>query len=265
MIRSIRSPLVFAHRGGREWAPENTLAAFSNCLELGVDGIELNVQRCASGELVVIHDEDLGRTTNGGGLVADATLDEIKRLSAGLWFDRDFAGEKVPALTEVLALVAGRCALNIEIKNAPIAYDDIEVELLDLLGGYLANYPQAEVIVSSFDHQVIGRLARLLPAVGATASVKLALLADAVFVDLASYGAVLQTTYYHPCFGSLRADVVDAAHQAGMKVNTWTLNNRVQWLSALKMGVDGIVTDDPEGLMILLKRALPAGAISPLA
>ena len=77
MIRSIRSPLVFAHRGGREWAPENTLAAFSNCLELGVDGIELDVQRCASGELVVIHDEDLGRTTNGGGLVADATTGSL--------------------------------------------------------------------------------------------------------------------------------------------------------------------------------------------
>src|ERR1700679_751419 len=124
---------VFAHRGGREWAPENTMRAFTNSLELGVDGIELDVQRCASGELVVIHDADLSRTTNGGGLVAEATLDEIKRLSAGLWFDKEFYKEKVPLLSEVLSLVSGQCLLNIEIKNAPIAYPGIEEELLELL------------------------------------------------------------------------------------------------------------------------------------
>jgi glycerophosphoryl diester phosphodiesterase len=249
---------VFAHRGGREWAPENTMQAFANSLELGVDGIELDVQRCASGELVVIHDADLSRTTNGAGLVADANLDEIQRLSAGLWFDKEFRQEKVPLLSQVLGLVGGQCLLNIEIKNAPIAYPGIEEELLDLLSTYCA---PDKIIISSFDHYVLLRLSQMLPE---GSPIKLALLADAVLLDLKDYGARLKTAYFHPCFASLRDDIVKDAHDAGMKVNAWTLNNRGQWTMAMKMGVDGIVTDDPEELMILLGRAIPAGAASPL-
>jgi glycerophosphoryl diester phosphodiesterase len=249
---------VIAHRGGREWAPENTMRAFANCLELGVDGIELDVQRCASGELVVIHDADLTRTTNGGGLVAEATLDEIKRLSAGLWFDKEFYLEKIPLLSEVLSLVAGQCVLNIEIKNAPIAYPGIEEELLALLDGYCA---PSKIIISSFDHYNLLRLSQLLPE---ASEIKLALLADAILIDLPNYAAHLKTAFFHPCFGSLRSDIVDQAHKAGMKVNAWTLNNRSQWAMAAKMGVDGIVTDDPEELMMLWGRAIPAGAASPI-
>ena len=95
-------------------------------MELGVDGIELDIQRCASGELVVIHDQDLGRTTNGVGLVSDVTYDEIHRLSAGQWFDIGYRSEKVPLLSEVLDMVAGKSILNIEIKNAPVSYGAIE-------------------------------------------------------------------------------------------------------------------------------------------
>ncbi|HEY9713815.1 MAG TPA: glycerophosphodiester phosphodiesterase family protein, partial [Chroococcales cyanobacterium] len=90
--------MIIGHRGGRRWAPENTLAAFEKCLDpdTRLDGIELDVQRCASGELVVIHDDDVGRTTNGVGQVRDISLDELKRLSAGLWFDRAFADQRIP-------------------------------------------------------------------------------------------------------------------------------------------------------------------------
>jgi glycerophosphoryl diester phosphodiesterase len=247
---------VIAHRGGREWAPENTMRAFANCLELGVDGIELDVQRCASGELVVIHDADLTRTTNGGGFVAEATLEEIKRLSAGLWFDKEFYSEKVPLLSEVLALVGGQCLLNIEVKNAPISYPGIEEELLALLSGYSA---PAKIIISSFDHYVLLRLGQLLPE---ASEIQLALLADAVLIDLPAYASRLKTSFFHPCFGSLRQDIVDDAHKCGMKVNAWTLNNRSHWAMAGKMGVDGVVTDDPEELMIFWARAIPAGAVS---
>jgi len=249
---------VFAHRGGREWAPENTIRAFTNSLELGVDGIELDVQRCASGELVVIHDEDLGRTTNGGGLVCDSSLDEIKRLSAGLWFDKEFYSEKVPQLSEVLSLVAGQCVLSIEVKNAPVQYPGIEEDLLSLLETYSS---PDKVILSSFDHYVLLRLRQLLPR---DSPIKLALLVDAILLDLPAYAAALKVDYLHPCFGSLRKDVVDQAHQAGLKVNTWTLNSRRQWIMATQMGVDGVATDDPEELMLAWGRAIPAGAASPI-
>lgn len=247
---------VFAHRGGCQWAPENTLRAFTYALELGVDGIELDVQRCASGELVVIHDHDLGRTTNGGGLVAEASLDEIKRLSAGLWFDKEFYREKVPLLTEVLDLVAGQCLLNIEIKNAPVSYHDIEEELLAVLDSYSA---KDKIIISSFDHFCLERLGRLLPEGD---EIKLALLLDGILLDLPQYAARLNCSYFHPSFSSLREDVLATAHQAGLKVNAWTLNSRSQWMQAAKMGVDGVVTSDPEELMIFCGRALPAGAAS---
>src|SRR6476619_3892499 len=107
-------PKIIAHRGGREWAPENTLASFQKALDFGVDGMEFDVQRCATGELVIFHDEELSRTTNGVGLVRDCSLDELRRLDAGSWFDRPFKGERIPLLSEVLTLVAGKCELHIE-------------------------------------------------------------------------------------------------------------------------------------------------------
>ncbi len=221
------------------------MAAFRKCLELGVD-IELDVQRCASGELIVIHDEDLSRTTNGVGQVCDINYDEINRLSAGLWFDSDFSGENVPLLSDVLKLISGQLNINVEIKNAPIAYDDIEEELLAML----ADYGHGDkIIVSSFDHYVIQRLRAL------DSSLQLALLLDGVLVDMPAYAEKLGVNYFHPCLGSCRADLVEEAQAAGLKVNVWTANGRRAWSKALKMGVDGIVTDDPAGLMVLLGRA----------
>lgn len=238
---------VIAHRGGRMWAPENTMAAFRKSLELGVDGIELDVQRCASGELVVIHDEDLERTTNGVGLVGDINYDEIHRLSAGQWFDREFTDEKVPLLSEVFDLIGGRLTINVEIKNSPVAYPGIEEELLELLESY---GHKDKIIVSSFDHFVLQRMHELDP------TILLALLVDAVLVDMPQYAARFGAKYFHPCFSSCREEVIAEAHQAGMLVNAWTVNKRREWSMALKMGMDGLVTDDPEGLMVYLRRAV---------
>ncbi len=222
------------------------MVAFQKSLELGVD-IELDVQRCASGELVVIHDEDLARTTNGVGQVSDINYDEINRLSAGLWFDSDFSNEKVPLLSDLLNLVDGQVTLNIEVKNAPVAYDDIEEELLTMLSDYGHN---DKIIVSSFDHYVIQRLRSM------DASLQLALLLDGVLIDMAQYAQNLGVNYFHPCLGSCRADIVKEAQAAGLRVNVWNANGRRAWSQAIRMGVDGIVTDDPAGLMVLLGRAV---------
>lgn len=236
---------VFAHRGGRAWAPENTMAAFKRALEARVDGIELDVQRAASGELVVFHDADLSRTTNGVGPLADASYDELLKLSAGGWFSDEFAGEKVPLLADVLALVDGACTLNIEVKNAPVAYNGIEEELLALLEDYPHKH---QVIISSFDHHVLKRLSSL----GSTCA--LALLMDGILLDLPGALEAVGASFYHPCLGSCREDVVELCHSVGVSVNGWTANNRSLWLSALKMGLDGIVSDEPEALLRYLGR-----------
>lgn len=247
-----KSALIISHRGGRSWAPENTLAAFRMSLEIGADGLELDVHRCASGELVVIHDESVNRTTNGVGLIEDITCPELKRLSAGAWWDEEhgepgehrFSDERIPLLEEVLDLVDGRALINIELKNAPVAYPGIEEDLLSLLEGYRH---KEKIIVSSFDHKLMLALKKSDP------SIKTALLADALFVDMLSLAGQIGAGYWHPCFGSLRQDAVEEAHQAEIIVNAWTINNPREWATAIEWGIDGIVTDDPEGLVKFLK------------
>lgn len=239
-------PKLFAHRGGRRWAPENTMAAFRKSLEFGCDGIELDVQRCASGELVVIHDHDLSRTTNGFGLIEHATLPELKRLSAGLWYHKDFAGERIPTLEEVLDLIDGKLVINIEIKNAPVSYPGIEDDLLALLEGYKH---KDKLIISSFDHHFMLRFHKM------NTGLKLAVLADGLLIGLADYAKQLGATCWHPCYGSLTPAAIEAAHMAGLEVNSWTINDPRDWVESAKNKLDAIITDDPEGFKRLMERA----------
>ncbi len=96
---------IFAHRGSKGTHPENTLASFKEAVRVGSDGIELDVHLTKDGQLVVIHDETVDRTTNGTGEIRNLTLAEIKAMDAGSWFKNDFAGEKIPTLDEVLHLL----------------------------------------------------------------------------------------------------------------------------------------------------------------
>src|SRR5690606_11528357 len=117
---------VTAHRGASAYAPENTMAAFEMALEMGADGIELDVQMSRDGHLVVIHDPTLERTTDGSGLVAQYTLAELRRVDAGAWFDERFRGQRIPTLAEVFELVRGKALLNVELKVMPVRYPGIE-------------------------------------------------------------------------------------------------------------------------------------------
>ena len=103
----MNSPLIIAHRGASNQAPENTIPAFQRALELGAGGIELDVHMSADGYLMVIHDETVDRTSNGKGLVKGKTLAELKSLDFGSWFSEEFSDEKIPELEEVLWLLSG--------------------------------------------------------------------------------------------------------------------------------------------------------------
>src|SRR5215471_15400951 len=113
-------PYVIGHRGAMGHAPENTFASFRKGFELGAPLLELDVHLSADGQLVVIHDETVDRTTNGSGRVADMSTAEIRRLDAGSWFGCAFAGEPVPMLSEVLQWMHGRVGLVIELKLGPV-------------------------------------------------------------------------------------------------------------------------------------------------
>lgn len=234
-----QAPKIYAHRGGAKWAPENTMAAFRKCKENGVYGIELDIQRCKTGELVVIHDEDLKRTTNGTGLIKDTSLSDLNKLDAGSWFGDQFKNERVPLLSDVLKLLDGKVVLNIEIKNSPVAYPGIEDDLLKVLADY--KYPDT-IIVSSFDHEVLKRLHEK------SSKYAIALLGDPILCDVGQYAKQVGATAWHPYFGSMRKDVIDSAHGASLKVNVWTPNKKPEWEELISQGVDGIVTDDPKAL-----------------
>lgn len=250
-INRNRPVQVFAHRGGRKWAPENTLIAFKKSLDAHVDGIELDIHRCKSGELVVIHDEDVGRTTHGTGLVKDLTFSQISRLDAGSWFAPEFKGQKVPRLSDVLDLVDGKATVNIEIKNAPIRYAGIEDDLISLLAKY--KYPD-KIVISSFDHEVLRRLHEKAP------QYKTQILMDGVLCDLGKYCQTVGATAWNPGFGLVRADNVEDAHKSALAVNVWTVNKPEQWKAAVDMGVDGIITDNPKGLIEFLSKDPATGA-----
>lgn len=239
-------PNIIAHRGGRKWAPENTMVAFRKAIDWGVYGIELDVHRLKTGEIVVIHDDNVVRTTDGAGLIKDLSYRDARSLSAGLWFGEDFVGERIPLLEEVLDLADGQVVLNIEIKNAPIEYPGIELDLIKLLSQY--SYPE-RIIISSFDHKVLSKLHKRAP------HFALAILAEAIFVNIESYAKQVGATLWHPAFDCLRDYDVDEAHKAGLKVNAWTMNDPHQWSAGLEMGLNGIVTDDPKALTeFLLKK-----------
>src|SRR5438445_3289928 len=144
---------VVGHRGAMGHCPENTLASFERGLELGADWIEMDVHLSRDGELVVIHDETVDRTTNGSGLVQDHTLVELNELDAGSWFGAAYVGQRIPTLGEVLDWARFRGAvLDIEIKNAPIYYAGIEEMVVHTLDRYGMT---DQAIVISFDHRAV--------------------------------------------------------------------------------------------------------------
>lgn len=233
------APQVVAHRGGKRWAPENTLSAFRKSVELGADGIELDIHKCKSGELVVIHDDTLERTTNGTGYVKDKTWTELKELDAGSWYGSEFKGERLPLLTDVLKLVDGKLTINIEIKNCPMNYKGIAEDLLQLL----KSYPHTDkIMISSFDHKVLAEIS------AKTKKYRLALLGDSVLNKLGDYARTVGASAWNPAFDCVREDSVADAHEAKLTVNTWTVNDKKDWQHARDLHVDSIITDDPEGL-----------------
>src|SRR5499427_5559556 len=151
--REAGAPLIGGHRGNPAEHPENTLASFRSAIELGVDMIECDVHLSADGELVVIHDHTLDRTTDGSGLVVQRSLADIRRLDAG-------GGERVPVLAEVCELARDRVSLAIELKQIPIPYPDLEEKLIACLGA-LGMLDQTAVL--SFDHRSVRRVKELEP------------------------------------------------------------------------------------------------------
>jgi glycerophosphoryl diester phosphodiesterase len=233
-----RSWLRIAHRGASGSAPELTRAAFERALALGVDMIELDVQFSRDLELVVIHDYDLQRTTSGSGLVREHCFTELRSLDAGGWFGESFAGQRILSLDEVVRVVGGRARLNVEVKTPAADWPEMATRLVRLLRDHSL---MDSAVVSCFEPGA-------LMAVREQASeARLGLLWQRTdFAEAWQAAAALDAVSIHPHWMLVSADVVAVAHQRGLQVLAWTVNDVEVMLDLVRREVDGIISDFPE-------------------
>jgi glycerophosphoryl diester phosphodiesterase len=248
-------PLVIAHRGASAYAPENTLAAVDLAARMGFDWVENDVQRTKDGELVVLHDDGLARTTDveqrypdrAPWKVKDFTAAEIATLDAGSWFGPAWAGARVPTLTRYLRQVdRNGQRLLLEIKR-PELYPGIEADTLRVLReqGWLDRaHVKRKLVIQSFGADTIRTVHRLRP------DVVTGFLGTPAVADLPAYAAF--TDQINPSHTTVTADYVAAVHQLKgphgkrLAVNTWTVNDAAGAVRVDGFGVDGIITDRPD-------------------
>lgn len=234
---------ILAHRGFSAAAPENTIAAFKAAIEAGADGFELDVHMTRDGELVVIHDETVDRTTNGTGWVKDLTLRELKELDAGLWFSPQFVNERIPTLGEVLELVRdSKHIVNIELKNNLLAYPGMEEKVIK----EVEKLGMETVSFSSFNHVSVYNLSQLHP------SFKTGTLYDEPISDSWSYAKSLGASAIHPHHLLVTEEVVMRAHEYGIRVHPYTVDQEDEAKRLIGLGVDAIITNVPDRLKKLL-------------
>ncbi|HHX43131.1 MAG TPA: glycerophosphodiester phosphodiesterase [Chloroflexi bacterium] len=241
-------PLVIAHRGASGSAPENTMAAFQAAIDEGADGIELDVTRCASGEIVVIHDDTVDRTTDGSGAVADLELDALRALDAGSWFAPSFAGERIPLLAEVLDAYGASLRINIEIKGRELCDGGVEKEIAAMVR---ERRLQESVLISSFNPCALKRMQAAAPELQRGL---LFVAPSTMFRAWSWAGHWVEAHALHPSAAGLDAAWVARAREGGYRVNAWTVNDPEEMLRVVASGVDGVITNYPGRLRALLQR-----------
>lgn len=248
----MKAVLNIAHRGASGHAPENTMAAFERCIELGATAIETDVQMTSDGSLVLIHDESLARTAGSPKLVKDVTLEELRRLDAGSWFDPAFRGERVPTLRELLELVKPySLLLNLELKNGVVPYPGLEEAVVEEVRRFGMS---DRVILSSFNHYSLVKCKRLAP------EVRTGILYMEGLYEPWDYASRIGAEALHAYHYAVLPEWVAQAAERGIAYHPFTVNELAEMRRLLAAGVSGIITDYPDRLAELLKDAeVPGG------
>ncbi|MDH7447987.1 glycerophosphodiester phosphodiesterase [Aquimarina sp. 2201CG14-23] len=220
---------IFGHRGAAGLVAENTLESISEALAHNVDGIEIDVHRCKTGELVVIHDETLSRTTNGYGKVSEFTWQELEKL-------RTQEGYSIPTLIQVLDLIDGRCILNIELKGIGTALPTVELLERQILN---SNWNYDDFILSSFDHSQLFQIKAV------TLDFKLGVLTEGNISKVLKVSENLRAFSIHPSINKVTKEEVLLAKEQGYKVYVWTVNDQSFIETSKTWNVEGIITDFP--------------------
>jgi glycerophosphoryl diester phosphodiesterase len=229
--------LVAGHRGYSQLAPENTMAAFRLCFERGIPGIELDVQSTADGDFVIIHDQNLARTTNGSGNVREKTLLELKSLDAGSWKDPKFAGERIPSLDEALDYMKGRFTrIYMELKTVTdhrTIYEMVkEKGMLDtvLFHSFLVNADRLSEIRDWDDEAYISVLT-----------------GGKNFQEALDRAKAIKANEMCLSWGWLKSNpqVMPLMRSAGLFISVWGPKTLEQVDEAMALGLDGLIMDDP--------------------
>ena len=225
-------PIVTAHRGFSAAAPENTLPAFQLAIDQGCERAELDVQMTKDGVVMVTHDTNMRRCTGRSQNIYDLTYDEVRKLDAGRWFGKKYAGTKVPTLAEVLDLCKGKIELNIEIKpNA--ATPELETETLRIIHekGF-----ENDCVITSQSYETLCKVKELAP--GISTGYILAL-------GVGSYYDLPAADFFSVESTFITSGMVQQVHLRGKTVSAWTVNREEDASDLLSLGVDDIITDKP--------------------
>jgi glycerophosphoryl diester phosphodiesterase len=223
------TPKIYAHRGASAQAPENTIAAFKLAADQQADGIELDVTLSKDCQLVVIHDDSVDRTTNGTGEVSDLTLAELQALDAG-------QGEHIPTLEEVFAAVGKGLLVNIELKNVKLFSNSLPDQVAQFIKTHNLI---GDVIISSFNPFYLQRFHRQCP------QARIGLL------TLPHMAKLWVWRFYHfdalhPYFKDVNRTLVEKVRKYGQQINTWTVDDPQEIKRLMMLGVDGIITNNPQ-------------------
>lgn len=236
----------YAHRGFSSKYPENTMLAFEKAIEVGAHGIEFDVQVTKDGKLVIIHDETIDRTSNGKGKVKDFTYEELLKFDFSVNYNEQEEPQRIPLLSEYFELVKDIDIIsNIELKNSVYEYEGIEEKVYDLVGQYkLKN----KVIISSFNHESIMRMKAI------DESIECGFLIDSWMLNPGKYTKYNGIECFHPSAYSLTKEKVQEIQSHGVKVNVWLGKEPFDYRKLVHMGVDGLISNDPDIVKDLLEK-----------
>ena len=224
--------IIIGHRGEMGYEPENTLRSFQRALDFGVDVIELDIYVCKTGEVVVIHDDTVDRTTNGTGWVIEKSFDELRNLDAG-------KREKIPTLDEALQLIDRKAKVNIELKGPNTAQ-----AAADTISRYVAEHgwQYSDFMVSSFNHYEIQKFSPLLP------QVPTGLIILAIPIGYAEFAEKTNCDFVVISKETINREYVVDAHNRGKKVYVWAINNADEMKRFGSLGIDGVLSNFPDRL-----------------
>ena len=221
---------IFGHRGAAGLKDENTLASVNEALQYKVTGIEIDVHRCKSGELIVIHDETVDRTTDQTGVVQEMTFDQLQQCKTP-------NGHAIPTLQQIVSISKGRCVLNIELKGKDTAKPVVSLIQKYVRSTHLWNY--TNILISSFDHHMLHKVRQI------DNEIAIGVLTETDIGESISTAEQLNARAIHPSIALLNPDEVSKAKRLELDINVWTVNTREQFEYCKDLGVTSVITDFP--------------------